>query len=480
MSDKPSHLSEPPRPTPRGAKGAPGPEPVTVTSSASRNPLVSLAPLGLVLAPALMQLGEVPAAAATSDDSAETISECIRNEDHAPIHRAYQGTGDVQDHLDDGTKVQVLSRRKSWTHISYVSGTEAVLGWVLSSSVDACDPNGASSREGRPPGGSTGAGTAKPGAGDAPLAVPAGCSGKPLSVKFYNVGQGLSALVSLPDGERVLVDTGEQAKRCGPCKTWSEHLLAGLSADLPEKKLALVWITHQHSDHAGNAPEILNRFDVGLYADNGTNLDSALIDRARSAATQRGVKIRVVDPDHHDAPLAAAAGVKFTAIVPASEWPVNCEDSPNDCSIGLRLDYCNSSVLFTGDAEQDEEEKLDTRGPVTLLQVGHHGSDTSSSAEFIKRVTPKYAVISSGKVDEGTNLGYCHPRLSTIEELDETLGGQQTGEIDAFDAAVRCKDPTHPDHWRHVPTSDHLWLTERDGDVELITTGDGTFQRRAL
>jgi competence protein ComEC len=393
---------------------------MTEKASSARSPLLSLAPLGLVLAPAMMRFAEAPVAARTIDESAEL----------ATAQRIHMNGG--------------------------------------ASTSESPDKPTAESRRAKP------AGT-----GDPPGPVPNGCSGKPLRVKFYDVGQALSALISLPDGRHVLVDTGERPERCAPCKTWSDHLLSGLANDVPDKKLSLVWITHQHSDHAGNAPQILTDFDVGLYADNGTNLDSDVIDRTRTTATQRGVKIRVVDPDHSSAPIPIAAGVKFTPIVPTSQWPVNCEDSPNDCSIGLRLDYCNSSVLFTGDAEEVEEEKLDTRGPATLLQVGHHGSDTSSSAEFIKRITPKYAVISAGKVDEGPNLGFCHPRLSTIEELDQTLAGQQTAEVEAFDAAVKCIDPTHPDHWRHAPTSDHLWLTERDGDIELSTTGDGTFQRIA-
>jgi len=315
-------------------------------------------------------------------------------------------------------------------------------------------------------------------ASDPPSATSAECDGKPLMVKFYDVGQALSVLLSLPDGRRVLIDAGEQAMRCDACEAWSEHLLSSLAADVPDKQLALFWITHQHSDHAGNAPEILNRFHVDAYVDNGTNLDSTLIARARSAVKQRGVRLRVVDPEHPDSPIPDAAGVRLTPILPA-QWPVDCEDRPNDCSIGLRVDYCNSSVLFTGDAEQDEEELLDPRGPVTLLQVGHHGSDTSSSTEFISRIKPKYAVISSGKGDEGTNLSYCHPRLSTVQQLDQILGGRRTGETKAFDAAVRCKDAEHRAHWRTVSTSERLWLTERDGDVELVTTGDGTFQRRS-
>ena len=308
---------------------------------------------------------------------------------------------------------------------------------------------------------------------------PNGCAGLPLSVKFYDVGQALSVLLSLPDGRHVLVDTGEQRTRCGAaCTAWSEHLLSALSADVAGQKLALLWITHQHSDHAGNAADILRRFDVASYVDNGSNLDSTVIKNAREAAAERDVTVQVVDPEHRDFPLAPAGGLKFTPVLP-SKWGVDCEDSPNNCSLGLRVDYCNSSVLFTGDAEEIEEAELDTRGPATLLQVGHHGSDTSSSAAFIKRVAPKYAVISSGKVDEGTNTGYCHPRLSTIEALSASLGGRRTGEVRAFDGAVKCKDPGHAEHWRGVSTSDHLWLTERDGDVELVTTGDGVFQRVA-
>jgi competence protein ComEC len=69
----------------------------------------------------------------------------------------------------------------------------------------------------------------------------------------------------------------------------------------------------------------------------------------------------------------------------------------------LRIDYCASSVLFTSDAEALEEADLAIDAPVTLLQVGHHGSKTSSSAAPLHRAQPKYAVISAGKVGEGVS-----------------------------------------------------------------------------
>jgi competence protein ComEC len=136
-------------------------------------------------------------------------------------------------------------------------------------------------------------------------------------------------------------------------------------------------------------------------------------------------------------------------------------------------------LLLVGDAEQEEEAVLTgTVQPATLLQVGHHGSATSTSDAFLKKVNPKYAVVSAGKPNEGMNKGYCHPRQVTIDRLDSTLGGTKTGKIEAFDETGKCsKIVPQPDHWHKVSTSDHLWFTERDGDVVLTTKGDGTFQK---
>jgi competence protein ComEC len=149
---------------------------------------------------------------------------------------------------------------------------------------------------------------------------------------------------------------------------------------------------------------------------------------------------------------------------------------PNACSIGLRIDYCKSSVLFTGDASSEEEAALDTGGVVSLLQVAHHGSNTSTSEAFVAQAKPKYAVISSGKKDEGTNKGYCHPLKSTVDRLTNATGGAGSKVVEAFDALVTC-NKSKPENWVNVPTSDNLWVTARDGNVMLTTTGDGTFTR---
>jgi competence protein ComEC len=293
------------------------------------------------------------------------------------------------------------------------------------------------------------------------------------------VKQALSVLVVLPDGRHILVDTGDYSLRSGcgqPCADAYAHLLSKLQSDLAGAPIDLMWITHQHSDHIGGATDLMQSFTVGHYVDNGRDLTTPEIMVARNEATAKSIPITVVSPAGASVPIADAGDLHLTAIVPSS-WPSDCEADRNQCSILLRIDYRLSSVLFEGDAEFEEEGILDPHGPATLLQVGHHGSDTSSSAAFIAQVQPKYAVISSGKPFEGMNTTYCHPRASTVSSLTHALGGAGASTITAFNASVSCTSATSAD-WIHVPASDHLWATARDGDVVLTTSGDGTFARQ--
>ncbi|HEX4445500.1 MAG TPA: MBL fold metallo-hydrolase [Polyangiaceae bacterium] len=299
-----------------------------------------------------------------------------------------------------------------------------------------------------------------------------------LTAHFYDVGQGLAVLVDLPRGEHVLVDTGDRKDRpgCGPsCSAADQHLIARLREDLRGAPIDLLWITHPHSDHLGGAEEVLATFPVRAFVDNGRDPRRAEVARVRRAARDRGAVMAVIEPGHTQLPMASPPGISLTAIVP-SRWPSSCARDANECSIGLRIDFGASSVLFTGDAEHDEEGALDPGGPVTLLQVGHHGSDTSTGPAFLARVRPRYAVVSAGEPDEGLNREYCHPRALVVRRLTRVLGGPSSSTLQAFDGD-RC-DRAQPSDWVSVATSDALWATERDGDVVLTTTGDGAFHRR--
>ena len=304
------------------------------------------------------------------------------------------------------------------------------------------------------------------------------CGGQPLRVHFYDVEQALAVLVSLPDGRQVLVDAGDAANRtgCGPsCAQSARQLVTHLTTDLAGTPLSLLWVTHQHSDHRGGIPAlVVGGIAVEIYVDNGQDIAKATVARARAAAVAAGATLVVVDPQHLGVPMEDSRDIRFTAVVPAG-WPADCSRNPNECSIGLRIDYCSTSVLFTGDAEAGEEATFLT-GAATLLQVGHHGSSTSTSPLFLQRVAPKYAVISAGHPGRGTNRTYCHPSQSTVTALTAALGGAGSRTVAAFDGTSPCIAATD-NNWVETPASDHLWLTARDGDVVLMTTGDGLFVR---
>lgn len=307
-----------------------------------------------------------------------------------------------------------------------------------------------------------------------------------MTVTFYDAGQALAALVTLPDERRILVDTGESPTRpgCGSaaCGAWNSRVVEGIMSDLDGDLVDLLWITHQHSDHHGGLPWLSGNesFRVAHYVDNGTRDTTDGVRLARTAATKAGATLHVVDPENVSVPIPDAADVEITPVVPPDQWPVfNCDSRQNECSIGLRIEYCESTILFTGDAEHLAERAWPV-GDVNLLQVGHHGSDTSSTEEFIERLQPEYAVISSAKRDEGTNRTYCHPILSTVQRLTDATGGPGSRKVEVYDASVRkCRNQTAGD-WKRIAISDRLWITAFDGEVTLVTTGDGLFERVGL
>ncbi len=137
---------------------------------------------------------------------------------------------------------------------------------------------------------------------------------------FGNAGIG-QALAALPDGRRILVDTGESPRRPGCkkefCGAWNDRVVAGLTEDLQGDPIDMVWITHQHSDHRGGLPTFPAATVIEHYVDNGTREDKAGAKNARKAAVDRGASLHEVSPTQLELPIANTEEVQIEAAVPA-------------------------------------------------------------------------------------------------------------------------------------------------------------------
>lgn len=225
---------------------------------------------------------------------------------------------------------------------------------------------------------------------------------------FLDVGQGDACLVRSPDAV-ILVDTGGNATE--------ETLLTQLEL-YGITRIDLLVISHAHEDHIGAGDVILDSIPVGAVLMPRTENTGIDLDRFLSAAESAGVSV-----------IEACAGVTVTVgglrveclspVLTDTEDTSRKPDGENsDCAV-VKITSGNASVLFMADAGFELENSLmsscaDGELSATVLKVGHHGSSSSSSYEFLERVRPQYAVISVGRYNS-----YGHPSMRVIEDMEQ-------------------------------------------------------------
>lgn len=218
-----------------------------------------------------------------------------------------------------------------------------------------------------------------------------------LTIHFLDVGQGDAAII-LCDGESMIIDGGPSDA--------SSFIYSYIRNTLELDFVDYVIATHPHEDHVGGIAAVLNAVPVDLILSPVLEWNTNVFDAVVRYADLQGAPM--VLPDTGDVLHLGGATVTILHCWPEA-W------STNDMSICLRIDYGETSFIFTGDAEyMAEYMMMDSGLPLSadVLKVGHHGSATSSTMEFLRAVDPTYAVISCGK---GNSYG--HPHESTLEAL---------------------------------------------------------------
>lgn len=241
-----------------------------------------------------------------------------------------------------------------------------------------------------------------------------------LHVYFLDVGQGDAILIATPDGRQILVDGG-------PSPT---ALLNELGAVLPfwDRSLDLVVLTHPDGDHITGLIPLLERYSVKQVLDTPLSDDATLTASWLQGLKQAGVE-RIYAQRGMQLRLNA---LQLTVLNPSPTPLTGTASDDNNNAIVLRLDYGQTSVLLTGDAEQEAEAAMIAAGlplRADVLKAGHHGSNGSSSAPFIAAVAPQIAVIQVGAENK-----FGHPHPAVLERLAgvQIMRTDQNGRIEVM------------------------------------------------
>ncbi len=251
-----------------------------------------------------------------------------------------------------------------------------------------------------------------------------------LHVYVLDVGQGDAILLVTPRGRQVLVDGGPDPRMA--LTALGQRLSPG------DRSLDAVVVTHLDSDHAGGLIGVLDRYDADVVMQGAASSGSALFRQWESVLAQREHPRVRVQAGHR---IELGSGVVMEVLhPPAGRIPSRIDGNANNLSVVMRVTYGEISFLLTGDVEEGVEKYLvDNRSEQLrsdVLKVAHHGSQSSTSAVFLRAVSPQSAVISAGSENR-----YGHPHADVLARLGTAVGHE------------------------------NVFLTSRDGTVEYITDG---------
>ncbi|MEA1926450.1 MAG: ComEC/Rec2 family competence protein [Patescibacteria group bacterium] len=251
----------------------------------------------------------------------------------------------------------------------------------------------------------------------------------PLEVHFLDIGQGDATLVQYLGSYQILIDGGPNGKK----------LLSELSKVMPatDRTIEIVIMTHPDKDHFGGLIDAMKAYSVKIVLCNGQEADTEIFRQYKKVIEEQEIKEYTLG---EGSKISIGKKLDLRSFNP--DVIVSSKSDRNEHSIVIRMDYGENSFLFTGDADsRSEADMLEDQEDVNVdwLKVGHHGSKHSTTENFIKKVTPEYAIISCGK-----NNRYGHPHEDVLGRLRsrdvEVLRTDTVGTIlvECFDSRSKC------------------------------------------
>jgi len=222
-----------------------------------------------------------------------------------------------------------------------------------------------------------------------------GLDGSSLKIYFVDVGQADCILIDV-NGEYALVDAGNNE---------DGSKLVTYFHSLGIQSFQYLIGTHAHEDHIGGMDDIIRNFSAEHFYMPDAITTTKTFEDVLDALEEKQLAFETPEVDS----TFSLGNAKFQVLHVGSD-----KSDLNDTSIVLKMTYQNTSYLFTGDAtSQVEKSILEKNLKSDVLKVGHHGSQYSSTAQFLKKVEPKYAII---QVGEGNS--YEHPKQVTLDKLE--------------------------------------------------------------
>ena len=257
-----------------------------------------------------------------------------------------------------------------------------------------------------------------------------------LHVSFLDVGQGDAILVQTPNHQNILIDGGPSPRL----------LNRELGKKFPfwDRTIDLVVSTQPQADHLAGLVEVLERYKVKWVVESGVPYNTSTYQEWNRLVNESGVRRdRAIAGQEVD----LGGGIKLEVLNPPEELFQGTSDDVDNNGVVLRLEWGEVSFLLTADIRWDGEFELIKERPglqSTVLKVAHHGSNSSTTEQFLAVVDPQAAVISVG------NNTFGHPGNETLERLEKEKEKEK----------------------------EKVYRTDENGTVEFITDGERLWVRR--